>query len=322
MKIRAYAANRPGARLRPVTFEPEPLADGDVEVAISHCGICHSDVHLVDGEWGDHFPVVPGHEIVGRVAAGAGHAPGTRVGIGWQRSSCGRCEYCRGGEEELCPDSQATCMGHFGGFADRIRVDHRFAVPIPQELPSETAAPLLCGGVTVYSPLVRHAGAGANVGVIGIGGLGHLALQFARALGCEVWAFSRREDKEADAHRFGAHHFTVGAPERGTLDLVLNTAHAVPDLARYLAALRPRGVFCQLGAAAAPLPVDAMQLITGRRAVCGSAIGSPGAIRDMLALAAAKGITALTERMRMTEANAALERTRQNLARYRMVLVN
>ena len=322
MKINAHAAKRAGAKLRPFVYEPEPLGPNDVEVAITHCGICHSDVHLVDGEWGDHFPLVPGHEIVGTVTTGAGHAPGTRVGIGWQRSSCGRCEYCDAGEEELCPESQATCMGHFGGFADRIRVDRRFAVPIPAALPSEAAAPLLCGGVTVYSPLVRHAGQGARVGVIGIGGLGHLALQFARALGCEVWAFSRREDKEADAHRFGAHHFTTGAPRRGSLDLVLNTAHAVPDLDAFMSALRPRGVYCQLGAAPEPLRVGAMHLIGGRRSVCGSAIGSPGAIREMLALAAEKGITAVTEPSPMAAADAALDRTRHNRAQYRIVLVN
>jgi uncharacterized zinc-type alcohol dehydrogenase-like protein len=321
MKISAYAANKAGARLRPVTYEPEPLGPGDVEVAITHCGICHSDVHLVDGDWGNVFPCVPGHEIVGTVTAGAGHPPGTRVGIGWQRSSCGECEYCRAGEDELCPDSQATCMHHFGGFADRIRVSRRFAIPIPAELPSEAAAPLLCGGITVYSPLVRHARAGANVGVIGIGGLGHLALQFARALGCEVWAFSRRQDKEADAHRFGAHHFSTGAPMRGSLDLVLNTAHAVPDLDAFMTALRPRGVFCQLGAPEDVLAIESLHLIGGRRTVCGSAIGSPGAIREMLALAAAKGIAAVTEPVRMAKANEALERTRQNLARYRMVLV-
>ncbi len=322
MKVNAFAANKAGARLRPVIYEPEPLGPTDVEVAITHCGICHSDVHLVDGDWGNVFPCVPGHEIVGTVVSGAGHAPGTRVGIGWQRSSCGACESCRSGEDELCPDSQATCMHHFGGFADRIRVDHRFAIPIPAELPSEGAAPLLCAGITVYSPLIRHARAGASVGVVGIGGLGHLALQFARAMGCEVWAFSRHESKEADAHRFGAHHFSTGAPMRGSLDVVLNTAHAVPDLEAFMTALRPRGVFCQLGAAASPLPVAAMHLIIGRRTVCGSAIGSPGAIGEMLALSATHGIAARAEAAPMTRANEALERTRKNLARYRMVLVN
>lgn len=320
MTFHAYAALHAKAPLRPFTYEPEPLRPGDVEIAISHCGICHSDVHIVDGDWGDVFPAVPGHEIVGTVVAGDGFAPGQRVGVGWQRDSCGSCSWCAEGEEELCPANQATCMGHFGGFADRIRVSSRFAVPIPDTLDSETAAPLLCGGITVYSPLRRHARPGSRVGVIGIGGLGHLALQFARAMGCEVTAFSRTADKEAAALEFGAHHFVTGVPARGSLDLVLNTAHAVPDFDAFMAGLAQRGVYCQLGAAPEPLVVPAMTLIGGRRTVCGSAIGSPGAIREMLTLAARHGIAARTEPVAMEQADMALDRTRRNLARYRMVL--
>jgi alcohol/geraniol dehydrogenase (NADP+) len=322
MKVNGYAANRAGARLRPVSFEPEPLAPEDVEVAVSHCGICHSDVHLVDGDWGDVFPLVPGHEIIGSVVGGAGHAPGTRVGIGWQRSSCGECEHCRGGEEELCHANQATCVRHFGGFAERVRVNRRFAIPIPDALPSAAAAPLLCGGITVYSPLRRFARPGARVGVLGIGGLGHLGVQLARALGCEVWAFSRRTEKEADARRLGASHFSTEPPPRGTLDLVLNTAHGVPHLDEFLAALRPKGVFCQLGASAEPLAVASERLIGRRLTICGSAIGSPGAIAEMLALAAAQGVAAITETMPMAQVNEGLARTRGNRAHYRVVLVS
>lgn len=199
MTYHAYAARSARAHLEPFEYEPKPLGADDVEIAISHCGICHSDVHLVDGDWGDVFPVVPGHEIVGNVVGGSAFSAGQRVGVGWQRNSCGECEWCAAGEEELCPKNEATCMGSFGGFADRIRVNRRFVFPIPEALPSEVAAPLLCGGVTVYSPLARFAGAGTRVGVIGIGGLGHLALQFAKAMGCEVTAFSRSRDKEAEA---------------------------------------------------------------------------------------------------------------------------
>jgi uncharacterized zinc-type alcohol dehydrogenase-like protein len=318
----AWAARRAGDHLQPFDYEPAPLAADEIEVAITHCGICHSDVHLVDGDWGDVFPVVPGHEIVGTVVAGSGHQHGTRVGIGWQRSSCGHCEYCAAGEQELCPKNQATCMGHHGGFADRIRVDRRFAVPIPAGLPSEGAAPLLCGGITMFSPLRRYASAGSRVGIVGIGGLGHLGVQLAKAIGCEVWAFSRRADKEADARRFGADHFVAGKPPRGALDLVINSAHAAPQLDAYLAALRPKGVFCQVGAAAEPLMVGAGRLIGGRHTVCGSAIGSPGAIAEMLAVAAAHGIAARTEARPMADADAALGRTRLSQARYRMVLVN
>ncbi|HLE61119.1 MAG TPA: NAD(P)-dependent alcohol dehydrogenase, partial [Thermoanaerobaculaceae bacterium] len=310
------------ARLEPFRYEPKPLADVEVEIAISHCGICHSDVHLVDGEWGDWFPLVPGHEIVGTVVAGRAFAPGDRVGVGWQRSSCSECEHCRAGEEVLCPKHEATCQGNFGGFADRIRVNERFAFKIPDELPSETAAPLLCAGVTVYTPLRTYAGKGSRVGVIGIGGLGHLALQFARALGCEVTAFSRAADKEPEARLFGADRFLTADPTKGSLDLVLNTAHASPDMETYLGALRPKGVFCQLGAPPGPLVVPAMPLITGSLSVTGSAIGSPSVIREMLAFAARQGIAATTEVVPMREANEALDRTRRNLARYRMVLAN
>jgi uncharacterized zinc-type alcohol dehydrogenase-like protein len=322
MHIHARAARSAKAMLEPFEYEARSLAAADVEVKVDCCGICHSDVHLVDGDWGDVFPVVPGHEIVGTVIAGEGFAAGQRVGIGWQRGSCGSCEYCRGGEEELCPSHEATCMGNFGGFADRIRVNRRFAIPIPEALASESAAPLLCGGITVYSPLRRFAGPGSRVGVVGIGGLGHMGVQFAKAMGCEVTALSRSPDKEAEARALGADHFVTGQPPAGSLDLILNTAHNVPVMEPLLGALRPKGVFCQLGAAPGPLSVPPMALIGGRRTVCGSAIGAPSAIREMLELAAAKGIGAKVEVMAMEEANEALDRTRRNAARYRMVLKN
>ncbi len=320
MTIHAWAAMSPRAPLEPFRYTPGELAGDEVEVAVECCGICHSDVHLVDGEWGDVFPVVPGHEIVGTVAAGGAIPIGTRVGIGWQRSSCGECERCRSGEEELCARGEATCMGNFGGFADRIRVNHRFAIPLPEQLDSRSAAPLLCGGITVYSPLRRYAASGGRVAVIGIGGLGHLGLQFARALGCEIWAFSRRKDKEETARALGAHHFVVGIPPRDVFDLVLNTAHAVCEMDTWLSALRAKGVFCQLGATAEPIAVPSIHLIVGHKSVSGSAVGAPGMIREMLALAVEHGIAAKVETAPMRHANDALERTRRNAARYRMVL--
>ena len=322
MAFHAYAAKKAKAHLKPFDYEPKPLGEHDVEIAITHCGVCHSDVHLVDGDWGDHFPVVPGHEIIGTVVAGRKFKKSERVGVGWQCNSCGECEYCRAGEEVLCAANAATCQGNFGGFADLIRVNERFAFRIPDALPSETAAPLLCGGVTLYTPLRNFASAGSRVGVIGIGGLGHLALQFAKALGCEVTAFSRSVDKEREARRFGAAHFVTGAPRKGSLDLILNTAHAAPDMGVYLGALRPKGVFCQLGAAPDPLSVPAFALIVGSRTVTGSAIGSPAVIREMLEVAARHGVAAKTEGVPMREADAALDKTRKNAARYRMVLAN
>lgn len=322
MGFKGFVAHAPKGTLEPFEYEPKPLGAEDVEIDISHCGICHSDVHLADGDWGNVFPLVPGHEIIGTVVEGKGFERGQRVGVGWQRSSCGSCDYCLAGEEELCAKNEATCAGNFGGFADRIRVNGRFAVPIPEQLPSETAAPLLCGGITVYSPLRRFAGKGAKVAVIGIGGLGHLGLQLANAMGCEVTAVSRSTGKETDARKFGAHHFLTGKPRPGSFDLVLNTAHFSPDMETYLSALRPKGVFCQLGASPEPLVVPGMPLITGRRTVCGSAIGSPGVIREMLELAARHGVSAVTEVVPMAQVNAAMERTRRNEAHYRMVLAN
>jgi len=322
MKVKAWAARAAKSQLEPFEYEPGPLGEDEVEIAVSHCGICHSDVHLADGDWGEVFPLVPGHEVVGAVVAGEGIAAGTRVGLGWQRGSCGACEWCRRGDEKFCPEHAATCQHNFGGFADRVRAQARFAMPIPDGLPGETAAPLLCGGITVYTPLARHAGSGARVAVVGVGGLGHLALQFARALGCEVTAFSRRADKEADAHRFGAHAFSTGEPPRQAFDLVLNTAQAAPDFEAFMKSLRPRGVFCQVGAAADPMPVSAFDLIIGDRSVTGSQIGSPDGIAEMLAFAARHGVRAQVETVPMAEANRALERTRRSEARYRMVLVN
>ena len=222
MTIRAFAALEKGKSLEPFSFEPKPLAPHEVEVKISHCGVCHSDLHLVNNDWGmSSYPLVPGHEVIGTVhQVGSGVTqlkPGQRVGIGWQSDSCGQCEWCTRGEENLCAKAAPTCVGRHGGFADFIRVNGRFAIPVPESLSSESAAPLLCGGITVFSPM-RGAQLGAQhrVGIIGIGGLGHMALQFARAFGSEVTAFSTSADKEAEAKRMGAHHF-IATRDRSAL---------------------------------------------------------------------------------------------------------
>ena len=325
MNFHAFAAHTPGARLKPFAYEPQPLGPFEVEILITHCGICHSDVHLVDGDWGEVHPVVPGHEIIGMVEQAGPHAiatPGWRVGAGWQRGSCGICPWCRSGGENMCPASQATCMGHFGGFADRIRIDSRFVFRIPDALSSAETAPLLCGGATVYTPLRRHARPWMRVGVIGVGGLGHLALQFASRMGCEVTAFSRKKDKEKQAREFGAHHFCTKPSKAHALDVILNTSNAGVPYEDYIQLLRPEGVLVQLGADPAPIAVGAMPLIIGNRSLCGSAIGSPAVIREMLEFAARHGIRSQVELRPMRDCHAALDRTRKNRARFRMVLEN
>lgn len=331
MPIHAWAAQKKKGPLGPFEYEPAPLGPHDVEIAISHCSICHSDVHLVDGDWGvGAYPMVPGHEIVGSVVE-AGPAVrhlevGQRVGVGWQRSACLVCDVCTRGEENLCSHEEATCVNHHGGFADRIRADARFAFPIPESLSSEAAAPLLCGGVTVYAPLSRLARPSLRVGIVGIGGLGHLGIQFARAMGCEVTALSSSPEKEDDARRLGAHHFVVTRGEgalRGlgrTLDVVLSTAFVNQDWPGLVAALRPNGTLCLVGVPTEPLTLSAGALLGAQRSVTGSAIGGRPALGEMLDFAARHGVGAEVQVRAMAEADAALDDVRRGRARYRAVL--
>ena len=319
MQIEAYAAHAASEPLRPFTYDAEP-GPGEVLIAVSHCGICHSDLHLVDGEWGDHFPLVPGHEVVGTIVRGGSLEPGTRVGLGWQAGSCGSCEWCAAGDEVYCDDSVATCMGHHGGFGSHVIAQERFVIPLPEELDAATAAPLLCAGATVFTPLQRWTDPGMRVGVLGIGGLGHLALGFASALGCEVVACSRDASKEQEARDLGADDFLVGVPPHRSLDLLINTAPASPDMGAWLGSLRPRGVFVQVGASPEPLVVSSGSIIDGDRAVAGSAIAHPRVLREMLDFAALYGVEAQVERFAMSDVNAALDHVRAGKARYRVVL--
>jgi alcohol/geraniol dehydrogenase (NADP+) len=334
IEIHGLAAHAAGAQLVPYKYEPGELKTNEVEVRISHCGICHSDIHLIDNDWGlSTFPFVPGHEIVGTVSAvGAevrDRTVGERVGIGWQADSCGICEWCRQGDEHLCAQAQPTCVGRNGGYADRVRVNSRFAVPVPEGLISENVAPLLCAGITVYSPL-RNFGVrpSSRVGIIGIGGLGHLGLQFAKAFGAEVTAFSTSKDKEAEALRLGAHHFIntrdMGAFKKiaGSFDFVLSTVSADQDWQGFVNSLRPKGMLCVVGVPPSPITVQAFPLIAGQKTVAGSPIGSPRDLHEMLDVAARHGVKAITERFPMAKANEALAKVKKSKVRYRAVLAN
>jgi len=331
MGFHAWAAHREKDALKPFVYEPEPLGPHDVEVRISHCGICHSDVHLVDGDWGaSSYPMVPGHEIVGTVAASGpavkSLALGQRVGVGWQRGACLECEWCVSGQENLCAHEAATCVGHHGGFAERIRVDGRFAFPIPEALSSENAAPLLCGGVTVYAPLARWARPPMRVGVVGIGGLGHLALQFARAMGCEVTAISTSPDKQSDARAFGAERFLAARDPKAlraaarSLDFLLSTTFIPQDWESLLRTLRPNGVLCLVGAPDDPVSLDAGAILGKQLTVTTSAIGGRPAIREMLEFAVRHGIAPKLQLRPLAEADAGLDTVRKGQARYRVVL--
>jgi alcohol/geraniol dehydrogenase (NADP+) len=257
------------------------------------------------------------------------HTVGQRVGVGWQADSCGICEWCRQGDEHLCAKSQPTCVGRNGGYADRIRVNWRFAITIPDALESEGAAPLLCAGITVYSPLRNHGvRPSSRVGVIGIGGLGHLGIQFAKAFGAEVTAFSTSKDKEAEARTLGAHLFVntrdTGALKKvaGSFDFLLSTVSADQDWQGYVNALRPKGMMCVVGVPPSPLQIQAFSLLGQQKAISGSPTGSPRDLHEMLDVAARHGVKAITERFAMAKANDAVTKVKKNQVRYRAVLAN
>jgi len=294
--IKAYAAFEAGKPLGFFEYEARELKPNDVEISITHCGVCHSDLHLVNNDWGmSHYPLVPGHEIIGKVVA-VGSAVtdltlGDRVGVGWQCGSCFECEYCESGNENLCARQQATCAGNHGGFAEAVVVDSRFAFRIPDALNSANAAPLLCGGITVFAPMKRDGvKAGTKVGVIGIGGLGHFALQFASKMGAEVTAFSTSPNKEVEALKLGAHRFVVSsdpvamAKEKNKHDYIISTVSADINWLSFMAALKPNGKLTVVGAAPSPLAIPAFALIGGQKSIGGSAIGSREANNEMLDL--------------------------------------
>ena len=333
-QIQGLAAHAAGAELLPFHYDPGKLGSQEVEIAITHCGICHSDLHLISNDWGiSHYPFIPGHEVVGTVSAVGnemrGLELGQRVGLGWQSNSCGVCEWCLRGLENLCPDAEGTCVHRHGGYADRVRANARFVIPIPEALGSEQTAPLLCGGITVYSPMRTHGiNPSSRVGIVGIGGLGHLALQFARVFGARVTAFSTSAAKEKEARALGADDFVNSRESKamkeiaGSLDFILNTANADQDWGTYLQALRPTGTLCFVGVPPSPVSVHAFPLISGMRSMSGNPTGSPYGLREMLDVAARHGVKATTELFPMTKANEAIEKVKKNKVRYRAVLGN
>ncbi len=331
-KVTGYAASERGGLLKASEYTLPELRPDEVQVEVSWCGICHSDIHLLDDDWKiTAYPFVPGHEIIGTVVKSGNKVslvqPGMRVGIGWQRSSCLQCEWCRQGEEHLCSQNEGVCVGHPGGFGQRVQVQERFAIPIPEALDQEQSAPLFCGGVTVFSPLRRlGASSGTRVGIIGIGGLGHLAIQFAKALGADVTAFSTSPEKEQEALDFGASRF-VSSKRTGSLerlnshfDFLLSTVPASLDWPAYLNLLRPNGRLCLVGVGSEPVHFPSFSVIGGQKHVSGSVIGSPRMIAEMLEVAARHHIGAQIQKEPLARANEALAKVRNNQARYRMVL--
>ncbi len=337
----SYAAPSAKAPLAPFKLERREVGPTDVLIEIAYCGVCHSDLHQAREDWGPAlFPMVPGHEIVGHVSAvGAKvdtYKVGDRVGVGCMVDSCRTCEQCAAGEEQFC-DSAPTMTYNgferdrktmtFGGYSQRITVDQAFVVRVPEALPLDRAAPLLCAGITTYSPLKRFgAGPGKKVAVMGLGGLGHVGVRIARAMGAEVTVISTSERKRADAAELGAHDFLVSTDAKamkaaaGRFDLILDTVSAVHDLNAGLNLLRTDGTLVLVGVPEEALPVQPFAIIGRRRRLAGSLIGGIAETQEMLDFCAQHGVLADIETVAMADINQAWERLLKNDVRYRFVI--
>jgi uncharacterized zinc-type alcohol dehydrogenase-like protein len=329
--LAALGAKEP---LQSFEFTPGPLGSGEVEIAVESCGICHSDLSMLDNEWGiTAYPFVPGHEVVGKVVALGDHTKrlkvGDRVGLGWYSNSCGCCSQCLSGNQNLCATAQGTIVGRHGGFADRVRAHWTWVSPLPEALDAGKAGPLFCGGITVFNPIIQFGVKPTDrVGVIGIGGLGHMALKFLRAWGCEVVAFTSSDSKREEALQLGAHSTLNSrnseelAKAGSSFDFILNTANVSLDWNTYIAALRPKGRLHTVGAVLEPMAVSAFPMIMAQRSLSGSPLGSPSTVETMLEFAARHDIAPTTETFPMSQANDAIEHLRSGKARYRIVLTN
>lgn len=327
-----WAATAAGKALEEIEYDVGELRPQQVQVRVENCGICHSDVSMLNNDWGSsRYPLVAGHEAIGIVEAVGGEVrnvkEGDRVGIGWFAGSCLSCQPCLSGRHQLCSSGEQTIVGRHGGFADRVRTNWEWAIKLPDALDPASAGPLFCGGITVFGPMVDFGVKPTDrVGVIGIGGLGHLALQFLNKWGCEVTAFTSSESKAEEARKLGAHHVVgtrdIAALEKltGSFDFILVTANVSLDWDAYIAALAPDGRLHFVGAVLEPVSVAAFSLIGGRKSISGSPLGSPATVATMLDFCARHQIAPVTETFPMSEVNAALDHLKAGKARHRVVL--
>lgn len=330
--IKAYAVTEAGGSFSPFEYDPGPLGAAEVEIEVLNCGICHSDLSMVKNEWGiSQYPLVPGHEVIGRVAALGSDVRhlevGQTVGLGWHSGYCMSCASCMSGDHNLCADASATIVGRHGGFADRVRAAAPSVIALPEGLDEDAAGPLFCGGITVFNPLVQFGVRPTDVvGVIGIGGLGHIALQFLNAWGCRVIAFTSSASKREEALSMGAHETLDSRdPEAlqaaaGSLDMIMSTVNVKLDWNSYLLALKPKGRLHLLGVTLDPLDLQVTPMLFGQYSVSASPVGSPMNIRRMLEFAARHQIKPVTEQFGFDQINDAMARLESGKARYRIVL--
>jgi uncharacterized zinc-type alcohol dehydrogenase-like protein len=341
LKTRGYATRGATASLEPFSFERREPGAHDVLIEILYCGVCHSDIHQARNEWNNSiYPMVPGHEIVGCVARVGAEVTrfreGDLAGVGCFVDSCRACENCREGEEQHCQRHLVSTYNGtehdertptYGGYSNQIVVDENYTLKVPANLPPEAVAPLLCAGITTYSPLRRFdVGAGQRVGVVGLGGLGHMGVKLAASMGAEVTVFSTSQAKEQDARRLGAHHFVITRdPQQleslaGAFHFILDTVSAAHDLNMYINLLRRDGTMVLVGAPEKPAEVVAFSLITNNRTLAGSMIGGIRETQEMLDYCAERNVASDVEVIPISNINEAYERTIKGDVRYRFVI--
>lgn len=330
--VRAYAALESNGSFQPFEYDAGPLGPEEVEIKVTHCGICHSDLSMLNNDWAmTTYPFVGGHEAIGQVVATGENAKGVMVGdtvgVGWNAETCMKCEQCLSGYQINCTDLIGVIVGRHGGFAEKVRVHWAWAVKLPDGLDASKAGPLFCGGITVFNPFVQlDIKPTDKVGVVGIGGLGHLALQFADNWGCDVTAFTSDLSKTDELKKLGADHIVNSRDSEaimalaGKFDMILVTVNVPLDWDAYMKALAPKGKLHMVGAVAEPIPVQAFNLIGGQKSVTGTATGSPVVVAKMLDFCARHNIEAVTENFKMSGIKAAFERLASGKARYRIVL--
>lgn len=341
LPVRGYAAFGAGRALESFQFERREPGAQDVLIDILYCGICHSDIHQARNEWGGStFPMVPGHEIVGRVARVGSKVkrfkPGDTAGVGCFVDSCRKCAYCRKGLQQFCSTHTAFTYSStemdlktptYGGYSSQIVVDEKYVLRIAPNLPLERVAPLLCAGITTYSPL-KHwkVKKGQRVGVVGLGGLGHMSVKLAASMGAEVTVFSTSPSKESDAYRLGAKHFVLSTDKaalsslNGKLDFIINNVSAPHTISSFLELLRPDGTLVLVGASPKPLEVEAFSLVMGRKTLAGSLIGGIPETQEMLDYCAKNKVLSDVEVIPVTKINEAYERTLKGDVRFRFVI--
>ncbi len=341
IQAKAYAAKSARAPLTPFTFERRDPKDHDVAIDIKFCGICHSDIHQARDEWGGSvFPMVPGHEIAGVVTQVGSkvtrYKVGDKVGVGCMVDSCRHCPQCEQGLEQFCAEGMTGTYNSMergtktptqGGYSNKIVVDEKFVLKIPTNLPLDAASPLLCAGITLYSPLMHwKARPGKKVAIIGLGGLGHMGVKIAHALGADVTVLSHSLKKQEDGLRLGANHFyATSNPQtfeklRGTFDLIINTVSADMDWNLYLGLLKVDGAMVVVGIPEKPIPISSFSLVMGRRSLSGSLIGGIKETQEMLDFCGKHNITCDIEVIPMEKVNEAYERVLKSDVRYRFVI--